>query len=57
MPSPNFLVELAKIFFVSTDYLLGIENLSSINVTGLCENDVAILAELAERLKFATKEK
>ncbi len=51
MPSPAFLVELAKTFSVSTDYLLGIECLNSINVTGLTERDVAILTELAERLR------
>ncbi len=27
MPSPHFLVELAKIFSVSTDFLLGVESL------------------------------
>ncbi len=51
MPSPALLVELAKTFSVSTDYLLGIERLDSINVTGLAQRDVAILAELAERLR------
>ncbi len=51
MPSPAFLVELAKVFSVSTDYLLGIERLESINVTGLEEQDVAVLSELADRLR------
>lgn len=51
MPSPAFLVELAKVFSVSTDYLLGIERLKSIDVSGLEEDDVAILAELANRLR------
>lgn len=51
MPSPAFLVELAKVFSVSTDYLLGIERLKSIDVSGLEEHDVAILAELANRLR------
>ena len=35
MPSPACLVDLARVFSVSTDYLLGIENLDSVNVTGL----------------------
>ena len=51
MPSPACLVELAKAFSVSTDYLLGIERLESLNVTGLDEKDVAVLAELADRLR------
>lgn len=51
MPSPSSLVELAKIFSVSTDYLLGVERLETINVTGLDESEVALLAELADRLR------
>lgn len=51
MPSPAFLVELAKVFSVSTDYLLGIEHLESINVTGLGRKDIALLSELADRLR------
>ena len=51
VPSPSCLVELAKIFSVSTDYLLGIEKLESINVTGLTERDVALLTELADKLR------
>lgn len=51
MPSPPSLVDLAKLFSVSTDYLLGVENHSTVNVTGLNEEDVALLAQLAERLR------
>lgn len=51
MPSPASLVDLARLFSVSTDYLLGVERLNTVNVTGLDERDVAILAELADRLR------
>lgn len=51
MPSTTMLVELARVFDVSTDYLLGLDNLATIDVSGLAERDVAILAELAERLR------
>ena len=51
MPSPTCLVDLAKLFSVSTDYLLGVERLEMVNVTGLDERDVAILAQLADRLR------
>ena len=51
VPSPAPLVELAKIFSVSTDYLLGVESLDTVNVTGLKKRDVAVLAELADRLR------
>ncbi|NBH79529.1 XRE family transcriptional regulator [Clostridiaceae bacterium] len=56
MPSPAFLVELAKVFSVSTDYLLGIERLESLNVTGLAERDVAMLSELADRLRHCSND-
>ena len=51
MPSPACLVDLSKVFSVSTDYLLGAERLETVNVTGLDEKDVAMLAQLADRLR------
>lgn len=51
MPSPGSLVDLSRIFLVSTDYLLGVERLETINVSGLDEREVALLAELADRLR------
>lgn len=51
MPSPACLVDLSKVFSVSTDYLLGVERLKTVNVTGLDEKDVAMLAQLADRLR------
>lgn len=51
MPSPPFLVELASLFSVSTDYLLGIEPLHTVNVTGLNEHDIALITQLADRLR------
>lgn len=54
MPSPACLVDLAKVFSVSTDYLLGVDSTATVNVTGLNEKDVAVLASLAERLRDHT---
>ena len=51
MPSPTCLVDLAKLFSVSTDYLLVIERLETVNVTGLKDEDVALLTQLADRLR------
>lgn len=51
MPSPQSLVDLARLFSVSTDYLLGVQEHNTVNVTGLSEKDVALLAQLAERLR------
>ena len=55
MPSPQRLVDLARLFSVSTDYLLGVEKHNTVNVTGLDEKDVALIAQLAERLRSAAK--
>ncbi len=55
MPSPACLVDLAKVFSVSTDYLLGIENLDSVNVTGLGAKEVALLTEMADMLRSKTE--
>ena len=55
MPSPQSLVDLARLFSVSTDYLLGVEKHNTVNETGLDEKDVALIAQLAERLRSAAK--
>lgn len=55
MPSPQSLVDLARLFSVSTDYLLGVEKHNTVNVTGLDEKDVALIAQLAERLRSTAK--
>ena len=46
-PSPASIVELAKFFGVSSS--------QAVDATGLSQRDVALLAELSERLKQATK--
>ncbi len=50
-PSTRYLVELAKIFHVSTDYLLGLEATSSINTDGLSEEDILAVHMLVEQLR------
>lgn len=54
-PSPASIVELAKFFGVSTDYLLGVSSSQAVDATGLSQRDVALLAELSERLKQANR--
>ncbi len=51
VPSTQYVVELAHIFKVSTDYLLGIDTTSSISVAGLTEKDVEIINTLVLHLK------
>ena len=51
-PSPEVLAKLAQIFHVSTDYLLGLDNRETIDVSGLAEKDIAALRSLAESLRM-----
>lgn len=51
VPSTQYIVELSNIFSVSTDYLLGVEKTSTIDLTGLTEQDIEIIYTLAEYLK------
>lgn len=41
VPSTQYIVELAQLFNVSSDYLLGISKTSTINVNGLSEEEIA----------------
>jgi len=50
-PSPDVLVRLAQIFHVSTDYLLGLDNRQTIDVSGLLEKDISALRCLVESLR------
>ncbi len=53
VPSTQYVVELAGIFKVSTDYLLGVKSTSTISVEGLNEQDIqlvnAVIAHLREK--------
>lgn len=50
-PSIEMLVRLSKLFGVSTDYLLGLEQLPRLNVGGLPLPVVAHLSQLIEDLR------
>ena len=54
-PSTPYLVELAKLFKVSTDYLLGIKNSSVISTEGLTEKDLEIVYALVQHLRNINK--
>ena len=51
VPSTQYVVELAKKFEVSTDYLLGMESTSTISVKGLSEKQVSALMQIIECFK------
>ena len=55
VPSTQYVVELAAIFNVSTDYLLCVEDTSSISTKGLTESDIHIVYEIVHYLREKNK--
>lgn len=51
VPSTQYIVELAHIFKVSTDYLLCVDNSATISVAGLTEKDIQLVHTMVEHLK------
>jgi transcriptional regulator with XRE-family HTH domain len=51
VPSTNYIVELSKLFNVSSDYLLGLDETATLQVSGLTPKQVTVLTELIECLK------
>jgi len=47
VPSTMYIVELARLFGVSTDYILGLEQKAALDISGLDEESVRILTEMA----------
>ena len=50
-PSYDVLVKLARIFHVSTDYLLGMTDKRNIDVTGLRDNEIELVSQLVDMLR------
>lgn len=57
VPSTQYIVELAHIFKVSTDFLLGINSSASISVSGLTEEDVKVVANIISHLRMKNQGK
>ena len=51
VPSTQYIVELAHIFKVSTDYLLCVDTSASVSVAGLTEKDVQLVHTIISHLK------
>ena len=51
LPSYDVLIHLAKIFNVSTDYLLGVENKQELDVSGLSKEEIDALIHLIKAMK------
>ena len=52
VPSTQYIVELASIFGVSTDYLLDVDSSATIKVSGLMEDDIQIVYSLINHLQI-----
>lgn len=51
VPSTQYIVELANIFGVSADYLLGRKEGSALSVSGLTQGDIGLVYALIEHLR------
>nr|WP_300808537.1 helix-turn-helix transcriptional regulator [uncultured Acetatifactor sp.] len=51
MPSYDVLIAISKLFKVSTDYLLGLEQKQQIDLSGLTEEEVSALLNLIKAMK------
>lgn len=51
MPSYDILISIATIFKVSTDYLLGVENKQSLDLSGLSQEEITALKNLIKAMK------
>ena len=56
-PSTQYIVELATIFGVSTDYLLGVNTSASIRINDLTDEDVHIIYGLIQHFQKKNLEK
>lgn len=54
-PTAAYLVELAKLFHVSTDYLLGLEAGDHITLSGLTAQEIKIIYQLLDYFQEAKK--
>lgn len=50
-PSYDVLIKLARIFHVSTDYLLGMTDKRNIDVTGLDGDEIELISQLVDMLR------
>ena len=50
-PSTDVLIKLARVFHTTIDYLLDVKRERVIDVSGLSENDIAVVTAVVEALK------
>ena len=54
-PSFENLMKLARIFNVSTDYLLGLEKSQTLDLTGFTEEDIRMIRSIADYIREKNK--
>lgn len=52
MPSYDTLISISKIFKVTTDYLLGIDNKKELDLSGLTDEEISALINLVKAIKM-----
>ncbi len=54
-PTYDTMVKFARIFHVSTDYLLGLDEIKRIDLTGLDEDSIELITRMVDKLrKYST---
>lgn len=56
VPSTQYIVELAMLFNVSADYLLGLSKTSTVSVEGLSEYQVKVVREVIDCMRNKSEE-
>ena len=51
VPSTQYIVELAEIFKVSTDFLLGVDSSATVSVAGLSDADINLIFSIINHLR------
>ena len=54
-PTAVYIIELAKLFHVSSDFILGLDESKQISLSGLTEREIRILYELLDYFNQAKK--
>lgn len=55
IPSPTVLVQLAAVFHVTTDFLLGVDDTEKLDISGLDDEDKKVVASMVEVLRLKNK--
>lgn len=56
VPSTQYIVELAQLFHVSTDFLLGLNQTACIDVSGLMDDDIQLVCGIVAHLRKANSD-